>query len=53
MNGLEMKGLCFGCDVYAAENVKVASISAEGETCEVTLKGGVQAVLYFSFPFGA
>lgn len=42
---MEMKGVYFGCDVFAADNMRVQSIRAEGETCNVTLADGTQATL--------
>ncbi len=45
MNGLEMKGPCYGCDVYGGRGEGVASVQREGETCEVILQDGTKAVL--------
>ncbi len=46
MNGLEMKGPNYGCDVYGgAGNSRVESIQREGDTCEVILLDGTNAVL--------
>lgn len=46
MNGMEFgKGLCFGCDVFAADGALVDRAGKEGETCDVTLADGTQATL--------
>lgn len=45
MNGLEMRGPCFGCDVFDSGNTRVKSIYKEGDTCDVTLVDGTPATL--------
>lgn len=45
MNGLEMKAPCFGCDVYSGGGEGVASVQREGDTCDVILQDGTEAVL--------
>ena len=45
MNGMEMKGLYFGCDVFSGGGGLVTRTRAEGETCDVTLADGTSAIL--------
>ena len=45
MNGLELPGPYFGCDVFASGNKLVQSIRKERETCDVTLADGTPAKL--------
>lgn len=44
MNGMEMRGPCFGCDVFLASG-SITRLRNEGETCDVALADGTPATL--------